>query len=483
MLVNTLQGHVDDIRSQLQCGICIRPLYEPFTLACGHTFCYSCLDSWFAGGKSKRTCPDCRAPVKTQPAPAYLVRTVVQMFTSRAELLDKGETTADHLSHREEESGRLDKDKANTDPQHGGLFRGLFKEKVQIPPPVADLDDGVMRCPICSWELGEDESCAGCGYTYPENDEADDDGFGDIEDDDPVWGGFALPGSFPRDLGAAPPAGISWHDGLPPFYQPGAPWPPRGYEHAPLPPLPPPPGVILTDPSEYDEHYIDEENEYDEQDSFIDNEEHMDREDDDSQSEHSTVMESGDGWQAGNSRRPIVLDETILSDDEEEEDDDDDDEDEDEEGSVARRPPRRLIGTFSSDDDEEEEEEEEEDDMDEDESSLVGPGGPWGIPASHGDSYHDAPSSPTHTEETDDGENPELDLAPGRRYLQNVVEDSEESESSDPSSPPPRRHTRPVGSTGVTFGNAITIDDSEEEQPVGPVRRQVQRRQPRYSPY
>ncbi|KAJ5501388.1 hypothetical protein N7453_006205 [Penicillium expansum] len=88
-LVNTLQGHVDDIRTLIQCGICIRPLYEPFTIACGHTFCYSCLSSWFAGGRSKRTCPDCRAPVKTQPAPAYLVRAVVQMFTGRAELLDK----------------------------------------------------------------------------------------------------------------------------------------------------------------------------------------------------------------------------------------------------------------------------------------------------------------------------------------------------------------------------------------------------------
>jgi hypothetical protein len=40
-LATTLQGHVDDIRTLIQCGICIRPLYEPFTLACGHTFCYS----------------------------------------------------------------------------------------------------------------------------------------------------------------------------------------------------------------------------------------------------------------------------------------------------------------------------------------------------------------------------------------------------------------------------------------------------------
>lgn len=46
-LVNTLQGHVDDIRTLIQCGICIRPLYEPFTIACGHTFCYSVSPFYF----------------------------------------------------------------------------------------------------------------------------------------------------------------------------------------------------------------------------------------------------------------------------------------------------------------------------------------------------------------------------------------------------------------------------------------------------
>ncbi|KAJ6094968.1 hypothetical protein N7467_002481 [Penicillium canescens] len=134
-LANTLQGHVDDIRTLIQCGICIRPLYEPFTLACGHTFCYSCLSSWFSGGRSKRTCPDCRAPVKSQPAPAYLVRAVVQMFTARAELLDKGETTMEHTKNRQEEAGKLDQDKSNNHPTQGGLFGGLFRPKA--PPSKA----------------------------------------------------------------------------------------------------------------------------------------------------------------------------------------------------------------------------------------------------------------------------------------------------------------------------------------------------------
>ncbi|KAE8148560.1 hypothetical protein BDV25DRAFT_16104 [Aspergillus avenaceus] len=180
-LSQTLQGHVDDIRALLHCGICIRPLYEPFTLGCGHTFCYSCLTSWFAGGRSNKTCPDCRAPVKTQPAPAYLVRAVVQLFTGRAELLEKGETTAEHTYHQREEAERLEKDKKNPDPKEGGLFRGTFNKK-PAQQPIVDLEDNVVRCPRCSWELEEDSNCVQCGYRQDE--ESITDGSDDLSESD-----------------------------------------------------------------------------------------------------------------------------------------------------------------------------------------------------------------------------------------------------------------------------------------------------------
>ncbi|KAL3468343.1 hypothetical protein BJX64DRAFT_2716 [Aspergillus heterothallicus] len=169
-LFHTLQGHVDEIRALIQCGICIRPLYEPFTLACGHTFCYGCLTSWFAEGRSNnKTCPDCRAPVKSQPAPAYLVRAVVQLFTSRAELLDKGETTEQHKTHQLEEAEKLEADRKNTNPREAGLFRGIFN-KSRHPPgvPIIDLEDGVVRCPHCSWELDE-TGCVNCGYRHDDD--------------------------------------------------------------------------------------------------------------------------------------------------------------------------------------------------------------------------------------------------------------------------------------------------------------------------
>jgi hypothetical protein len=64
---------LDDLRALVTCRVCIRPLYEPYTISCGHTFCYTCLRQWFDRDRAQKTCPDCRSKVVQQPAPAYLV--------------------------------------------------------------------------------------------------------------------------------------------------------------------------------------------------------------------------------------------------------------------------------------------------------------------------------------------------------------------------------------------------------------------------
>jgi hypothetical protein len=119
------------------------------------------------------------------------------MFTGNEELLEKGETAAEHKKHQLEEAERLEADKANTHPGTGGLFRGSFKELVGRP--IFDSEDNVSRCPVCAWEL-EDDACIQCGYSFggtvtgtetEENSEMTDyqdeidDGFGDIDDDIP----------------------------------------------------------------------------------------------------------------------------------------------------------------------------------------------------------------------------------------------------------------------------------------------------------
>lgn len=182
-LLQTLQGHVEEVRALIQCGICVRPLYEPYTLACGHTFCYGCLTSWFSSGRSNKTCPDCRAQVKIQPAPAYLVRAIVQMFTSNAELLEKGETTSEHSKNQREEAEKLEADKTSDHPNTGGLFQGCFKPKPHHLGPIFDADDGVTRCPNCAWELEEDE-CVNCGYHAEDGTIGDSEDFSDMTDED-----------------------------------------------------------------------------------------------------------------------------------------------------------------------------------------------------------------------------------------------------------------------------------------------------------
>lgn len=97
---------------------------------------------------------------------------------SRAELLEKGETTADHIKNQREESDKVDQDKKNEHPREGGLFRGAFKHP-PITQPIVDLEDNVIRCPQCGWELEDDVECEHCGY------------IGDLDSDagDSQWSG------------------------------------------------------------------------------------------------------------------------------------------------------------------------------------------------------------------------------------------------------------------------------------------------------
>ena len=160
--LKALQTDVDAMRQIVTCKICHRLLYEPYSLACGHTYCYSCLSQWLVDSR-KKTCPDCRAHVNQQPTPSYLVRELVLVFVSRNELLPDGETIEEHNSYVKEEAEVVAKDKANTDPRTGGLFKGGFKKGLRgYIGPIHDAGDGVDRCPTCHWEL-EEGFCNSCG--------------------------------------------------------------------------------------------------------------------------------------------------------------------------------------------------------------------------------------------------------------------------------------------------------------------------------
>lgn len=388
------------------------------------------------------------------------------MFTSRAELLDKEETTAEHLKNHQEESERLDKDKTNTNPHNGGLFAGMFRPKPPPLKPLVDVDDGVVRCPHCGWELENDQTCAGCGYEYrPESSDTDysddfsdtddydsmldeeeaeeEDDFGDMEDDESAWGPYGIhqegnPTSLLGHLGA-----LMDHPYHHPPYRHPHPYPhfhihPHSYRSWTYTQ----PMAGISHPNEDEDEEEEAEDEY-EMDSFIDDEEH-EREHGEgyvSDSDHSTVV---GGIRPGNRTSPIP------------------------DGPPSVSYPSVFVGDDSA-------REMIEDSVDEDNSTI--PSQPWEM-SSSSQEYHNVRSSSTCTdndEEAEDSDEPHTGR--GRVYYQ----PSSISPPPNEESSPPQRPTRSSRNTGVSARHAITIDDSDDEQPVGPMRRQ--RRQARFSPY
>ena len=198
-----LEPDLDTMRQLITCKICQRFLSEPYGLACGHTYCYVCLDAWLVAQK-KRTCPDCRATIKEQPVPSYLIREMTRVFAYRQELLPEGETVEEHDEYIKEAVAQVSGDK-----ETGGLFSGLFKGGRMHWMPLHDPGDDVDRCPNCHWEL-EEGSCGSCGLNI-----GDEDGFGldtgesenSDDDDDELdidvvphdYDGMDDPGSFDED--------------------------------------------------------------------------------------------------------------------------------------------------------------------------------------------------------------------------------------------------------------------------------------------
>ena len=94
----------------------------------------------------------------------WQLRDITQIFVSRAELIPAGETTEEHRAQQEEEASRVDQDKAIGATTGKGLFGVRFWDSgPRRIPIIRDEEDGVDRCPRCTWEL-EDGWCESCGY-------------------------------------------------------------------------------------------------------------------------------------------------------------------------------------------------------------------------------------------------------------------------------------------------------------------------------
>ncbi|KAH0559829.1 hypothetical protein GP486_003654 [Trichoglossum hirsutum] len=175
-LIQSLKADLTKLQQIATCKICIKFLYEPYTLSCGHTYCYE-------------------------------IKEMIDIFIHRSDLLPSTETTADHIKWRKDEADRLERDRANKHPKTGGLFRGCFREQKRGQRwhngVIRDNDDGVDRCPDCAWEL-EGRYCPRCDLTFQEDGRVTDGshwgGFSDMDDTDSDGYGFATDDELDGDL-------------------------------------------------------------------------------------------------------------------------------------------------------------------------------------------------------------------------------------------------------------------------------------------
>ncbi|KAH8676870.1 hypothetical protein BGZ60DRAFT_429340 [Tricladium varicosporioides] len=156
-LVSVFKDDLTNIRNLVTCSICDQLLYEPWTLGCGHTYCYSCLCNWFVPNRRKKTCPECRTRVKQMPAPSFLVKQLVEVFTKRSELMPGDETIDQHKQKREEEIADVDRDRNGPE----GLFKGTFPSRSGALYR-DEADGGIMRCPNCHVEYVGGPVCVNC---------------------------------------------------------------------------------------------------------------------------------------------------------------------------------------------------------------------------------------------------------------------------------------------------------------------------------
>ncbi|KAI0630836.1 hypothetical protein C8Q77DRAFT_1063084 [Trametes polyzona] len=154
---------VANVETSLTCQICMELLLKPYGLSpCGHVLCMTCLLEWFKAAPPgedemldddypdallyrKKTCPCCRAVVRSRPIPLYLVKSI-------ASALDKAKTPPGTV-------------RTSPPPDDHDPWAGIFRDPT-------DFED--------YWSTDEDDDDEEGG----DDDGEDDDGY---DDEDGYW--------------------------------------------------------------------------------------------------------------------------------------------------------------------------------------------------------------------------------------------------------------------------------------------------------
>ena len=117
--------------------------------------------------------------MKSQPAPAFLIRDLAGKLIPFADVLgEEGDSCEAQVKIQEEEAALVERDKGRL---FGGKFTGGIGARLRDP------SDLVNRCPNCLWEVPMDEpitSCENCSFIFNDS-EGEGGPYPDSDDDSP----------------------------------------------------------------------------------------------------------------------------------------------------------------------------------------------------------------------------------------------------------------------------------------------------------
>ncbi|KAF9168575.1 E3 ubiquitin ligase [Actinomortierella ambigua] len=143
----------------MQCAVCVDYFAVPYTVECGHTFCYTCLHNWLA---IRKECPTCRTKLMRRPAMSFIVREQVQAAVERLPEPDRSAV---------KERLALEDASVKAKQADGDAWKGIFRP-IEFVSTVFDKDDDVRRCVSCGWEV-IGGACTGCNTAFSDVEDSD----------------------------------------------------------------------------------------------------------------------------------------------------------------------------------------------------------------------------------------------------------------------------------------------------------------------
>ncbi|KAK9430473.1 hypothetical protein V1505DRAFT_370874 [Lipomyces doorenjongii] len=164
-----------NLHRNYSCTVCDNLMFEPCVIACGHSFCYTCLLEWF---RRHKTCPSCRLLVNTRPTISFQIKETVDNLVDKLELVVPTEDKGAVRKRQKEQRDLV----ATHKRRHGEIFPEMFGPVIE--DTYEDDEDGVRRCARCHWELeSESGRCLRC-FSWQFSDDESLDGLGSLSDEE-----------------------------------------------------------------------------------------------------------------------------------------------------------------------------------------------------------------------------------------------------------------------------------------------------------